>query len=143
MITELNGNIFNSTCDGLVNPVNCIGVMGKGLALEFKKRYPLNFKAYYDECKANRLRPGIIFTFNEAGKLIINFPTKVHWREQSSYEYIEAGLQALKMLIKKQYIKSIAIPKLGCGLGGLNWPIIRSIMINNLYNIDIDIVIYI
>jgi O-acetyl-ADP-ribose deacetylase (regulator of RNase III) len=109
----------------LVNTVNCVGIMGRGIALQFKNAFPGNFKAYEQACKGHEVQPGGMFVY-ETGQLtnprfIINFPTKRHWRGKSRMEDIEAGLEALVKKIRKRQIRSIAIPPLGSGLGGLDW----------------------
>lgn len=115
------GNIFNSSCEFLVNPVNCVGVMGKGLALEFKNKYPLNFEIYKKACDNTSFNIGNLLIVPVDNKFIVNFPTKKHWRNKSDLEFIKIGLEELKVAIKDFNIKSIALPKLGCGLGGLDW----------------------
>lgn len=124
----MSKSIFYSNAQALVNPVNCVGIMGKGLALEFKRRYPNNFASYQRACAVG-LEIGNLHTCEEDGKLIINFPTKKHWKAPSKYEYILEGLLTLAELIKQKQIKSIAIPRLGCGLGGLDWNIVRKMII--------------
>jgi len=118
------GDLFKAGTDALVNTVNCVGVMGRGVALQFKKAYPANFRAYEAACKVGQVRPGHMFVF-ETGKFsprfIVNFPTKRHWRGKSRMEDIESGLKALRSEIEVRGIKSIALPPLGSGLGGLNW----------------------
>ncbi|GAB7140813.1 macro domain-containing protein [Deferribacterales bacterium RsTz2092] len=126
MITyKTNGNLLASNAEALVNTVNCIGIMGRGIALQFKKQFPDNFKFYEVACKRGEVVPGkmLVFELNSLinPKLIINFPTKRHWRGASRIEDIRAGLDDLVNVIKSQGISSIAIPSLGCGLGGLNW----------------------
>lgn len=125
MIEYTTGNILEAKAEALVNTVNCVGVMGKGIALQFKQAYPDNFKAYAQACKAGKVQPGRMF-ITETGSMlppryIINFPTKRHWRGKSRLEDIEAGLQALVQAIQQLEITSIAIPPLGCGNGGLDW----------------------
>lgn len=115
------GNIFNSSCEFLVNPVNCVGVMGKGLALEFKNKYPLNFEIYKKACDNASFNIGNLLIVPVDNKFIVNFPTKKHWRNKSDLEFIKIGLEELKVAIIDFNIKSIALPKLGCGLGGLDW----------------------
>ena len=115
------GNIFNSSCEFLVNPVNCVGVMGKGLALEFKNKYTLNFEIYKKACDNASFNIGNLLIVPVDNKFIVNFPTKKHWRNKSDLEFIKIGLEELKVAIKDFNIKSIALPKLGCGLGGLDW----------------------
>ena len=122
------GNIFDSQCDFIVNPVNVVGVMGKGLALNFKIKFPNNFKKYKKFCDDGSFDIGKLLIINENNKNIINFPTKKHWKNKSEYEYIEKGLEKLKKAIENYNIKSIAFPKLGCGLGGLEWNIVFSML---------------
>lgn len=130
MIEYTSGDILKDDAEALVNTVNCVGVMGRGIALQFKNAWPENFKAYATACKREEVQPGRMFVF-ETGTLtpprfIINFPTKRHWRGKSRIEDIEAGLVALKELIQTRGIRSIALPPLGSGLGGLEWPEVRA-----------------
>lgn len=130
MIEFRTGDVLTADAEALVNTVNCVGVMGRGVALQFKEAFPQNFKAYAAACKREEVRPGRMFVF-ETGtmtnpKFIINFPTKRHWRGKSRMEDIEAGLVALVDEIRARGIKSIAIPPLGAGLGGLYWPDVRK-----------------
>ncbi len=117
--------------EALVNPVNCAGVMGKGLALQIKTAYPDNFKAYATVCARGELRPGRLFTY-----IRHVFPTKRHWRDPSRLGDIELGLAALADTIAECRIRSIAIPQLGCGLGGLNWAEARPLILKALSPID-------
>jgi O-acetyl-ADP-ribose deacetylase (regulator of RNase III) len=123
MIQFVHANLFTLNADILVNPVNCVGVMGKGIALEFKKRWPERFYAYRVECTTKRLRIGTDFTWSAVnGGTIINIPTKRHWRDASEYDIVEVGLSVLRVRIKalgKRW--SVAMPALGCGNGGLDW----------------------
>lgn len=118
--------------DAIVNTVNCEGVMGKGIALQFKNKWPSNFDHYADACKAGLVRPGIMFVHDTGGlvkpNFIINFPTKDTWRAKSRVEFIRDGLVDLVEQIKKLGIRSIAIPPLGCGNGGLDWNVVRPII---------------
>ena len=130
MIEYKNGNLLSEEAEALVNSVNCMGVMGRGIALQFKKAFPENYNAYLARCKRNEMRPGRVFVF-ETGetvppRYIINFPTKRHWRGKSRIEDIEAGLASLTEEIRSHRIRSIAIPPLGSGLGGLHWPSVRA-----------------
>jgi len=125
MIEYRSGDILKSEAEALVNTVNCVGVMGRGIALQFRNAFPENFKAYVAACKREQVQPGRMFVF-ETGQLtppryIINFPTKRHWRGKSRIEDIEAGLTALVAEIRGRHIRSIALPPLGSGLGGLDW----------------------
>jgi O-acetyl-ADP-ribose deacetylase (regulator of RNase III) len=129
MIEFTTGDILKSEADALVNTVNCVGVMGRGIALQFKNAYPENFKAYQAACQREAVQPGRMFVF-ETGQLtpprfIINFPTKRHWRGKSRIEDIDAGLVDLVKVIRDRGIHSIAIPPLGSGLGGLDWSEVR------------------
>ena len=119
-----NGDIFNSSCEYLVNPVNTVGVMGKGLALSFKNKFPNNFKKYKKYCNSGDFVVGKLLITSENNKKIINFPTKIHWKDNSRIGFIIDGLKKLKIAIEKHNIKSIAMPKIGCGLGGLDWNLV-------------------
>src|SRR6185295_12242347 len=116
------GNILRADTEAIVNTVNCVGFMGRGIAAQFKRAYPENFKAYEAACKRKEVVPGKMFVF-ATGQLtnprfILNFPTKRHWRGKSRIEDIESGLAALVKEVRARSIKSIAVPPLGCGLGG-------------------------
>ena len=129
MIEYKTGDILAEEAEALVNTVNCVGVMGRGIALQFKRAFPENFKAYAARCRRNAMQPGRVFVF-ETGQLtnpryIINFPSKRHWRGKSRMEDIESGLASLAQEIRSRGIRSVAIPPLGSGLGGLNWPEVR------------------
>ncbi len=129
MMEFKTGDIFKTDAEALVNSVNCVGVMGRGIALQFKNLYPANFKAYVAACKREEVQPGRMFVY-ETGQLtnpryIINFPTKRHWRGKSRIEDIESGMKALVKEIKGRDIRSIAIPPLGSDLGGLQWRDVR------------------
>ena len=132
MIEFVKGDLFESGCEALVNPVNCVGISGKGLALEFKKRFPANFDAYAHACKQRNIGPGLPFVFDTGTAsypwYIVNFPTKRHWREASQLGDIESGLKALKGIIRQRMIESIALVPLGCGLGGLSWDDVRPLI---------------
>lgn len=130
MIKLVQGDILNADVEAQVNTVNCVGVMGRGIALQFRKAYPANFKAYEVACKEGEVVPGRMFV-HDTGELtnpryIINFPTKRHWRGKSHMADVEAGLDALVAEIRARGIRSIAIPPLGAGLGGLPWPAVRE-----------------
>ena len=130
MIEITTGDILKADAETLVNTVNCVGVMGRGIALQFKKKFEENFKAYKKACGKGELRLGTVMVHDRGTFLnpryIINFPTKDHWRGKSKIEDIESGLVALVEEVKRHNIESIAIPPLGCGLGGLDWPEVRS-----------------
>jgi O-acetyl-ADP-ribose deacetylase (regulator of RNase III) len=133
MIEYITGDLLKADTEALVNTVNTVGVMGKGIALQFKEEFQQNNKEYKTACKAGRLKPGVLLSvwdnsLHLGRKLIINFPTKVHWRQPSRYEYIEEGLKTLRLLILETGIKSIAVPPLGCGNGGLEWDRVKILM---------------
>lgn len=119
MIEYTKGNMFECNADCLINTVNCEGFMGKGVAYQFKMRFPENNKSYVKACKSGELAVGKVHSFMEEGITIINFPTKNKWRESSKMEYIEKGMEAFVELLPKLAVKKIAIPPLGCGNGGL------------------------
>lgn len=130
MIEYTHGDILKDEAEALVNTVNCVGVMGRGIALQFKKAWPRNFQAYENACRHGEVQPGRMFVF-ETGELthprfIINFPTKRHWRGTSRIEDIESGLEALVRVVVERGIRSIALPPLGSGLGGLDWNDVRA-----------------
>ena len=131
MIKFTKGNILTADVEALVNTVNTVGIMGKGIALAFKKAFPLNYKLYKKVCNNKEFTIGSMFTTNTGQlmpKFIINFPTKEHWKGRSKIESIENGMKKLVETIKTNQIKSIAIPPLGCGNGGLNWPNIKEVI---------------
>ncbi len=130
MIEYKTGNILTEDAEAIINTVNCVGVMGRGIALQFKKAFPENFKAYAAACKREEVQPGRMFIYDIGGltnpRYIVNFPTKRHWRGKSRMEDIESGLKALAGEIRERGIHSIAIPPLGSGLGGLEWVEVRE-----------------
>ena len=128
MIEYRTGDLFTADVEALVNTVNCVGVMGRGVALQFKKSFPDNFKAYAKACKQGEVEPGRMFITERLDnpKYIINFPTKRHWRGKSRIDDIKSGLDALANEIRERRIQSIALPPLGSGLGGLHWPDVRE-----------------
>lgn len=147
MIKFTTGNLLEAKVDALVNTVNTVGVMGKGIALMFKERFPANFKEYAAACKDGHVRVGEMFvTANsefEGPRWIINFPTKEQWYRPTKLEWVQNGLIALKSVIKEKQIKSIALPPLGCGNGGLNWKVVRPIIEKELFELeDVEIIVY-
>lgn len=144
MINFVTGNLLESETYALVNTVNCEGYMGKGLAYQFKQRYPNMNAEYVKKCKAHQLQPGMLHSYLEDSKLIVNFPTKNKWREKSRMEYITSGLDALIALIKEKQITSVAIPPLGSGNGGLNWSDVKQVIIQKLSCLgdEVDIYVY-
>jgi O-acetyl-ADP-ribose deacetylase (regulator of RNase III) len=133
MIEIVTGNLLQADAEALVNTVNTVGVMGKGIALQFKQAFPANFAAYEKAAKREEVIPGKMFVF-ETGMFsnphyIINFPTKRHWRAKTRLEDIEMGLQDLVRVLREKEIRSVAIPALGCGFGGLDWEDVRPLIL--------------
>src|SRR5437016_6487296 len=125
MFELIQGNLLDADVEAVVNTVNTEGVMGKGIALRFRKAYPDNYAAYRKACKAGEVQPGRMFIFDRhtltLPRYIINFPTKRHWRSKSRIADIESGLDALVRDVRRLRIASVAVPPLGCGNGGLEW----------------------
>jgi O-acetyl-ADP-ribose deacetylase (regulator of RNase III) len=143
MITYIKGNIFQSPAQVLVNTVNTVGVMGKGIALEFKKQYPEMFEKYQALCESGEFKIGNLFLYKTSNKWILNFPTKKHWRQPSRIEYIEKGLQSFVKNYNRFNIHSVAFPALGCGNGELDFEKqVQPMMENYLKTLLIDIFIY-
>lgn len=139
----LIGNIFDSSAQTIVNTVNCVGVMGKGIAEEFKKRYPEMFDEYVRLCQTKELRPGVPYLYTDIyGTSIINFPTKNHWKSPSKLSYITEGLEWFVQNYEHLGITSIAFPPLGCGNGGLKWELVGPLMYQTLSPLPIEIEIY-
>ena len=144
MITYVVGDLFQSPADVLVNTVNTVGVMGKGIAKKFKTIYPEMFETYRQLCESKKLTIGKVWLYKTPNKWILNFPTKTTWRNPSQMEYIEKGLQAFVNGYAERGISSIAFPALGCGNGELNWDTqVRPLMEKYLKPLPIDIFIYI
>ena len=142
-----NGNLLDARVEAVVNTVNTVGVMGKGIALMFKERFPENFARYAAACKEGEVRVGRMFVTPgmELGGpcWIINFPTKKHWRQPSQLEWVRDGLVALRKTIEEKRIRSIAIPALGCGNGGLEWHIVRPLLESALGDLEgVEIIVY-
>ena len=147
MLTFTTGNILEDEADALVNTVNCVGVMGKGIALQFKKAFPQIFEPYERACEADEIRPGKVHVVElqrlAAPYLVINFPTKRHWRSNSRLDDIQAGLDDLARVVDEHDIDSIAIPPLGCGLGGLDWEDVRPLIEETFADFDdVSITVY-
>lgn len=143
MIRYENGDLLKSQAVALVNAVNCQGVMGKGIAYQFKEAFPKNYDIYRDACKKGDFKIGSILIVNDKKKLIVNFPSKDNWKKKSQYEYIAIGLEKLREEITKRNIKSIAIPPLGCGNGGLKWEVVESMIIKTLGDLEsVDIILF-
>lgn len=143
MVRYTTGDLFEAQTEAIVNTVNTVGVMGKGIALQFKKRFPENYKQYRKACEWNEVKPGKLLvtqTDNLFFRYIVNFPTKTDWRKPSRYEYIEQGLEELTRFIKENDISSIALPPLGAGQGKLDWEKVRSIIdryFSSLENVEV------
>ena len=145
MIKKIKGNIFNTNCQTLVNTVNCIGVMGKGMALECKLRFPEMFIKYKDSCDKKLFKPGYLQIYKNSKPWILNFPTKIHWKDPSKIEYLEKGLKKFQDEYLNKNISSIAFPLLGASLGGLSEELVYETMtkyLEPLNNIDIEIYEY-
>ena len=141
------GDLLEEKAEALVNTVNCVGVMGKGIALQFKQAYPENFRHYEKACKASEIQPGRIFTVATGSLLnpryIINFPTKRYWRNNSKIEDIKSGLVALVQQVQRLDITSIAMPALGCGNGGLNWANVKPLIESAFAQLpDVQVIIF-
>lgn len=143
-ISIINGNIFNTKAQTIVNTVNCVGVMGKGIALVFKLRYPSMFELYHEYCREHLIDIGKLWLYKgeENAPWVLNFPTKTHWKLPSEYSYIEKGLQKFVDTYKEKGITSIAFPLLGANNGGLNGEKVKEIMISYLEKCEIPIEIY-
>jgi O-acetyl-ADP-ribose deacetylase (regulator of RNase III) len=147
MIKYITGNIFESQSEALVNTVNTVGIMGKGIALQFKNQFSSNYREYVKACKSGALQVGQLLVVEDISlhygkKTIINFPTKTDWRKPSEYDYIEKGLINLVQIIKENKIQSIAIPPLGAGNGGLEWYKVKELLEKYLSDLDCTIDIY-
>lgn len=141
------GDILKADTEAIVNTVNCVGVMGRGIALQFKKAFPANFRAYALACDEGEVQPGRMFIYDTGAftnpRYIINFPTKRHWKGKSRIEDIESGLIALAQEVRARGIRSIAIPPLGAGLGGLDWSDVRPRIEAALRDVpNLDVLIY-
>jgi len=147
MITICDGNFLEANVEAIVNTVNCQGVMGKGIALQCKQAFPDNYVAYLKACKKGEVKPGVMFVYETkqiiSSKYIVNFPTKSHWMRPSRYEYLEMGLKALVLEVRNRQIKSIAIPPLGCGLGGLDWVVVKPMIMKAFSDLsDVHVCLY-
>jgi O-acetyl-ADP-ribose deacetylase (regulator of RNase III) len=147
MIEFKRGNLLDEDVQALVNAVNTVGVMGKGIALAFKKRFPKNYTIYQQACSRDEMLIGrMLVTETELTnnpRFIVNFPTKKHWKEKSRIEYIEMGLTDLVAIINEKQLQSIAVPALGCGLGGLDWQDVRPLIIKALEPVkNVQVVVF-
>jgi O-acetyl-ADP-ribose deacetylase (regulator of RNase III) len=147
MVTYITGDLMKTTAGALCNTVNTVGVMGKGIALQFKKAFPRNYQVYRNVCMNRQLNIGELLAVKDGNllfgeKLIINFPTKTHWRKPSEYAYVEKGLIALRKYIIANRLKSLAIPAPGCGNGGLSYKTVKAMIENYLSGLDCRIEVY-
>ena len=149
MIRLVSGNMFDCKVDALVNTVNCVGVMGAGVALQFKMRNPEMFKDYVRRCRGGLVRPGQPYEwradaslFGSDSRIVINFPTKDDWRNPSEYSYIESGLRWLRGYLLQSPGLSIAIPALGCGYGGLDWKVVEGMILSALGDLENEILLF-
>jgi O-acetyl-ADP-ribose deacetylase (regulator of RNase III) len=142
-VTIIKGNLFNSKCQTIVNTVNCVGVMGKGIALQYKKMYPDMFQSYKNICDQKLLEPGMLQLWKGPDKWVLNFPTKNHWRAPSNIDWVISGLEKFVETYKERGITSIAFPQLGCANGGLKWEDVGPLMKKYLDPLDIPVEIYI
>lgn len=147
MLRFTTGNLLDSGAEALVNTVNTAGVMGKGIALQFKNAFAHNYEVYRKACRSGKLQTGQLLAVRDSDlilgeRLIINFPTKQHWKLPSRYEYIESGLLMLAAYLKENPLKSLAMPALGCGNGGLDWKRVRAMIEHHLSPLDTDIWVY-
>ena len=147
MITYTTGNLLEARVEALVNTVNTVGVMGKGIALMFKERFPENFREYKADCAAGVVQVGkmhVTMPMELSGpKWIVNFPTKQHWRKPTELEWVRAGLVDLRSFLETEQVKSIALPPLGCGNGGLDWKIVKTEIVSALSNLpNTEVLVY-
>lgn len=146
MICYVRGNLLVADVDALVNTVNTVGVMGKGIALQFKNRFAANFLAYAQACKLGQVQTGRMFVTEPqelmGPRWIVNFPTKRHWRDPSRMEWVVEGLQDLRGFLLSQKVQSIAVPALGAGLGGLDWPTVRTHIEAAWGDLPVDVRVY-
>ena len=143
MFKALIGDMFTSRAQALVNTVNCVGVMGKGVALEFKKRFPAMFEDYFARCERKQVRLGEPYLYRDlTGAMVVNFPTKDHWRSPSRLADIESGLDYFVQHVSAWGITSVAFPPLGCGNGGLEWTEVGPLMYRKLANLNTDVEVY-
>ena len=142
-VRVLCGDLFSSRCEAWVNPVNTVGVMGAGLALAFRRRFPAMVRDYQLRCRRRLVRPGEPYLYRQpSGPSILCFPTKRHWRDPARLEDVLAGLLALPALVAAEGLRSLAVPALGCGLGGLAWPEVRPHLERHLGELGIPVELY-
>jgi O-acetyl-ADP-ribose deacetylase (regulator of RNase III) len=142
MLVYHRTNLLDSNAQTLVNTVNCVGVMGKGIALDFKQRYPDMFRAYKRVCDAHQLDVGKLLLWQGPDHWVLNFPTKKHWRHPSRVEWIEAGLEKFVAEYSRRGVTDISFPRLGCGNGGLKWEVVKPVMERYLANLPINVFVH-
>jgi len=143
LVTFVVGDILKSKAQVLTNTVNCVGVMGKGLALEFKQNFKGLFEDYQVRCKKGLVKPGHPYLWANEETQVLNFPTKRHWQEDSKLEDIEAGLKYLATHFREMGINTLALPPLGCGNGNLSWPDVKELIMKHLADIpDLEVFVY-
>lgn len=143
MLTYISINLFKSPAQTLVNTVNTVGVMGKGIAKTFKQLYPEMYQEYRQLCQEKRLTTGKLHIYRTPNKIVVNFPTKQHWRKPSKIEYIEAGLEEFVKVYGRYGISSVSFPQLGCGNGELDWDQqVKPVMEHHLKNLPIPVYIH-
>ncbi len=142
MIEVIKGNLFDYKGDILINTVNCVGIMGKGIALEYKNRFPKMFQSYKKACKNNEVHPGKLHIWRTNTEWIINFPTKRHWRNDSLYEDIGLGLKSLRKYLEDYGELTVLMPPLGCGNGNLKWNNVLTLIKDQLFDIKATIIVF-
>lgn len=143
-VTLRYGNIFEGCCETIAIPVNCVGVMGKGLALQYKQKHPNGFDMYKKMCDSREIRPGVCGLIKEKnGSSFLMFPTKNDWKLPSKLEYVDEGLECLKANYRNLGIKSIALPALGCGLGGLKWADVKKLVFDKFSGEKLNVILYV
>jgi O-acetyl-ADP-ribose deacetylase (regulator of RNase III) len=144
VIRKVSGDLLRDDAQALVNTVNLAGVMGKGIALQFKRAFPEVFTAYAEACERGELQSGKVFPVRVTGtdRWVLNFPTKRHWRQRSRLDDIAAGLDDLARLLTDLRIRTVAVPPLGCGYGGLDWSTVQPLIVEKLGDLDLDVRLY-
>jgi O-acetyl-ADP-ribose deacetylase (regulator of RNase III) len=142
MIEFVKGDLFKSKAEALVNPVNCVGGMGKGLAKAFKERWPEMDESYRRSCAAGQLQPGSVLLYPHSVPKIVLFATKGNWRQMSQYVYIHDGLRQMKAELPTWMVSSVAMPAIGCGLGGLSWKIVKGLIETHLRDVPTKVEVY-
>lgn len=146
-ICYVHGDLLQADVDVLVNAVNCVGVMGKGIALAFKNQFPANYRAYVSACRQRQVQTGTMFVTRQHEVLVgprwvVNFPTKRDWRDPSQLPWIVSGLQDLRRFLVDEHVASVALPALGAGNGGLAWPVVRAEIEHALGDLDVDVRVF-